>query len=84
MDPRARAYLERKQAEGKSRREALRALKRHLARVIVRLLRAARRDSPGTIKVRGGKVVCRRSPGAAVVVLMAVGSQAAGLQHSAG
>ncbi len=30
----ARAYMERKQAEGKSRREALRALKRHLARTI--------------------------------------------------
>ena len=32
--PPARAYLERKQAEGKSRREALRCLKRHLARTI--------------------------------------------------
>jgi hypothetical protein len=29
----ARPYLERKQAEGKTRREALRCLKRHLARV---------------------------------------------------
>ena len=32
--PPARAYMERKQAEGKSRREALRSLKRHLARTI--------------------------------------------------
>src|SRR5215213_2696122 len=32
--PAARAYLERKQAEGKSRREAIRCLKRQLARVI--------------------------------------------------
>lgn len=34
MYPPARAYMERKQAEGKSRREALRCLKRHLARTI--------------------------------------------------
>jgi len=37
--PPARAYLERKQAEGKSRREALRCLKRHLARTVYRTLR---------------------------------------------
>jgi transposase len=36
----AQAYLARKQAEGKSRREALRCLKRHLARVVFRILRA--------------------------------------------
>lgn len=35
----ARAYLERKQAEGKSRREALRCLKRHLARTLFRILK---------------------------------------------
>jgi transposase len=34
----ARAYLARKQAEGKSRREALRCLKRHLARIVHRIL----------------------------------------------
>jgi len=34
MHPPARAYLERRQADGKSRREALRCLKRHLARTI--------------------------------------------------
>jgi len=34
MHPPARAYLERKQAEGKSRREALRCLKRQLARTV--------------------------------------------------
>jgi transposase len=39
MHPPARAYLERKQAEGKSRREALRCLKRHLARTVYRTLR---------------------------------------------
>lgn len=38
MHPPARAYLERKQAEGKSRREALRCLKRHLARTVYRTL----------------------------------------------
>ena len=38
IDPRTRAYLERKRAEGKSRREALRCLKRHLARLVHRLL----------------------------------------------
>ena len=39
--PAARAYLERKQAEGKSRREALRCLKRQLARVVFHTLKAS-------------------------------------------
>ena len=38
IDPETRAYLERKRAEGKSNREALRCLKRHLARRIHGLL----------------------------------------------
>lgn len=38
IHPPARAYLERKQAEGKSRREALRCLKRHLARAVFNAL----------------------------------------------
>jgi hypothetical protein len=38
VDPQTRAYVERKRAEGKTRREALRCLKRHLARKIHRLL----------------------------------------------
>jgi transposase len=38
IDPQTRAYLERKRAEGKTNREALRCLKRHLARHIHRLL----------------------------------------------
>jgi Transposase IS116/IS110/IS902 family len=46
MHPPARAYLERKRAEGRSRREALRCLKRHLARVIFRLLRAIAQGAP--------------------------------------
>ena len=55
-DPRARAYLQRKQAAGKSRLEALRALKRHLARVVFGLLRRPPAAAPAVIKVRGGKV----------------------------
>ena len=42
VHPPARAFLARKQAEGKSRMEALRALKRHLARAVWHALRAAR------------------------------------------
>ena len=38
--PPAREYLARKEREGHSRREALRCLKRHLARVVYRTLRA--------------------------------------------
>jgi transposase len=38
IHPPARAYLERKQAEGKTRREALRCLKRHLARTVFNAL----------------------------------------------
>ena len=39
--PAARAYLERKQAEGKSRREAIRCLKRLLVRVVFNTLKRA-------------------------------------------
>jgi hypothetical protein len=50
--------LTRKQQEGKTRREALRALKRHLARHVFNLLRrpASAADIPAVVKVRGGKV----------------------------
>ena len=37
-DPATRAYLDRKHTEGKSKREAIRCLKRHLARRIWRIL----------------------------------------------
>jgi transposase len=40
VDPRARAFLARKTAEGKTSREARRALKRHLANVVYRRLHA--------------------------------------------
>jgi len=43
IHPPARAYLERKQAEGKTRREALRCLKRHLARTVYRTLKEIER-----------------------------------------
>jgi transposase len=39
VHPPARAYLARKEGEGHSRKEALRCLKRHLARVVYRTLR---------------------------------------------
>jgi len=56
-DPRARAYLERRQAEGKTRLEALRCLKRILARVVFRLLRQTPTSyRERVVKVRGGKV----------------------------
>jgi transposase len=38
VDPETRAYLDRKRSEGKSHREAMRCLKRHLARRFYRLL----------------------------------------------
>jgi transposase len=40
LDPDTAAYLARKQADGKTRREALRCLKRHLARRVWRLLQS--------------------------------------------
>ena len=41
VHPPARAYLERKQSEGKSRREAIRCLKRLLVRVVFQTLKAS-------------------------------------------
>jgi hypothetical protein len=38
LDPQTKAYLARKRAEGKTKREALRCLKRHLARRVHHLL----------------------------------------------
>ena len=43
--PPAQAYLARKQAEGKSRKEALRCLKRHLARVVFRTLQQIEQEA---------------------------------------
>jgi len=48
LDPDTADYLARKQADGKSRREALRCLKRHLARRVWRLLQPSpAKHSPG-------------------------------------
>jgi len=38
-DPRARAYIERRRSEGKTYRDAIRSLKRHLSDVIYKQLR---------------------------------------------
>ena len=46
----ARSYLARKQAEGKSRREALRCLKRHLARTIYSILRQLEETDMNTVE----------------------------------
>jgi len=42
-EPRAQEYLQRKLLEGKTRKEALRSLKRHLANVVFRLIKEAAR-----------------------------------------
>ena len=47
-DPTTRAYLDRKHAEGKTKLEAIRCLKRHLARHIWRLLYATQPPTPPT------------------------------------
>jgi transposase len=52
LDPDSAAYLARKQAEGKSRREALRCLKRHLARRVWRLLQPAPAEQPPASSTR--------------------------------
>jgi transposase len=46
--PPAKAYLSRKLAEGKSKREALRCLKRHLVRTVYMTMIAPVRDAPAT------------------------------------
>jgi transposase len=48
--PDTAAYLARKQAEGKSRKEALRSLKRHLARRVWRLLRSPATSKPTPVE----------------------------------
>jgi transposase len=51
-DPASAAYLARKQAEGKTRKEALRCLKRHLARRVYKLLRTRPATTDPTIAIR--------------------------------
>lgn len=61
LDPTTAAYIERKRAEGKSHREALRCLKRHLARRVFRLLQPLRRaktSMPSTTPVHAITIHC--------------------------
>jgi transposase len=60
IHPDARVFLERKRAEGKSTREALRSLKRHLVRAVWQTLRHSERisQSPNL-----GKSGCQQQPG---------------------
>jgi transposase len=60
VHPPAREFLERKQSEGKSRREALRCLKRHLARRVWRLLIESERErSTITVDAQRGSTAIR-------------------------
>src|ERR1700679_2450468 len=52
-DPETRAYLDRKHAEGKTKREAIRCLKRHLARRIWRLLYTAELQAGRPVLING-------------------------------
>jgi transposase len=45
IDPRAHAYIERRRSEGRTRRDAVRALKRHLSDVVYQQLRADARSA---------------------------------------
>ncbi|MDQ4071278.1 MAG: IS110 family transposase [Actinomycetota bacterium] len=55
----AKEYLARRQADGKTWKEALRALKRHLVRVVFRALKAnpVRREAPPRIELRTAPLV---------------------------
>ena len=63
-DPKTQAFLDRKQAEGKTRREALRALKRHLVRPVYRLLQPPASDTPGRPPIisPAGTTIARDTP----------------------
>jgi transposase len=66
IDPQTAAYLARKQSEGKSRREALRCLKRHLARRIFKLLQSTPHtpvDRPPATTTTGVMIHCNTPPG---------------------
>jgi hypothetical protein len=59
LDPQTKAYLARKRSEGKSNREAIRCLKRHIARRIWRLL-----QSPENLDNRTMSIYCNVPRGA--------------------
>ena len=48
LDPQTKAYIERRVSEGKTRREAIRALKRHIARHLYRILETTSRALDNT------------------------------------
>jgi transposase len=72
LDPETAAYLARKQAEGKSRREALRCLKRHLARRVFKLLQPPTPAPPlapptplggrPAVIAKAGRMICCNTP----------------------
>lgn len=67
LDPETAAYLARKQAEGKTRREGLRCLKRHLARRVWRLLQPPAETAatrPPIISRAGVMIHCNTPAGA--------------------
>jgi transposase len=55
-DPTTRAYLDRKATEGKTRREAIRCLKRHLARHIWKLLYTSSQAAPRGAQIARWKI----------------------------
>ena len=57
LDPTTAAYIARKRAEGKSRREALRCLKRFLARRVFRLLQPVTADAHPAISAQPARIV---------------------------
>lgn len=68
LDPDTAAYLARKQADGKTRREALRCLKRHLTRRVYRLLQPPTTPTPldgrpPIIATAGRTIHCNTPPG---------------------
>src|SRR3954470_23440953 len=69
-DPKTQAFLERKQAEGKTRREARRALKRHLVRHVYPLLQPPAIEAsarPPIIAPAGPTVACNTPAGSFVL-----------------
>jgi transposase len=70
--PHTAAYLERKRAEGKSRKEALRALKRYLARRVWRLLRSPSEPALAANDIPEGPTTRETVPGNAPYLMPCV------------
>ena len=91
LDPETAVYLARKQAEGKSRREALRCLMRHLARRVFKLLQpnaptppTPLGDRPPATSKRGVLLHCNTPPGTPVLWPVTGGGRSGGAMGSAG